>query len=216
MPTPMSQRVAKALEAKDVSEEAKRELGKLLLDSASRHAQAYSKRFTLMVTVGAAWTMLALGNIELVEIGGLKVLNLAVVDLIGLPIAAYCYYQSMLSATLLNLVEVARRSYFRIVWSELESNSLDELFVPADAVSEDSAIGNMEIDSRFIRSIADLWTGTFGMILYLGPLPFFYWAGNSILERNPINPALTWVAVATTALLALRGAILFLQGLRGE
>ena len=216
MPTPMSQRVAKALAATDVSADIKREFGGLLLDSANRHAQAYSKRFTLMITVGAAWTMLALGNVELVEVGGLKILNLAVVDLIGLPIAAYYYYQSMLSATLLNLVEVARRSYFKTVWSALESTSLDELLVPPDAVSEDSAIGNLEIDSRFIRSIADLWTSTFGMILYLGPLPFFYWAGHSILERNPINATLTWAAVATTALLAARGAILFLQGLRGE
>lgn len=216
MPTPMSQRMTTALAAADVPADAKQELGKLLIESANRHAQAHSKRFTLMISVGAAWTMLALGSVELVEVGGLKVLNLAVVDLIGLPITAYCYYQSMLSAALLNLLDVARRSYFKIVWSALEATSLDELFVPPDAVLEDSAIGNMEIDSRFIRSVADLWTGTFGLILYLGPLPFFYWACNSLLERNPINPALTWLAVATTALLALRGAILFLQGLRGE
>lgn len=216
MPTPISERVAKALESSDASADAKKEFGRLLLDSANRHAEAYSKRFTLMITVGGAWTMLALGSVELDEVGGLKILNLEVVDLIGLPITAYYYYQSMLSATLMNLVEVARRAYFKITWSALEAHSLDELFVPPDAVSEDSAIGNMEIDSRFIRSLADLWTGTFGMILYLGPLPFFYWACTSILERNPIAPALTWAAVATTALLGVRGAILFLQGLRGE
>ena len=216
MPTSMAQRVEKALAAGDASADLKKEFGRLLLESANRHAESYSKRFTLMITVGAAWTMLALGSVELVEVGGLKVLNLAVVDLIGLPIAAYYYYQSMLAATLLNLVEVARRAYFKKVWSALEANSLDELLVPPDALSEDNAIGNMEIDNRFIRSVADLWTGSFGMILYLGPLPFFYWACSSVLERHPISATLTWLAVATTALLAARGAILFLQGLRGE
>ena len=69
---------------------------------------------------------------------------------------------------------------------------------------------------RFFNSTLRSLKISASLILYLGPLPFFYWAGHSILERNPINATLTWAAVATTALLAARGAILFLQGLRGE
>jgi hypothetical protein len=167
-----------------------------------------------MVILAVAWSMISLGALELKEVSGLRVLNLSVVDLLGPPLVAFLYYQSMLSFCLLELVETARRAYYSAHWPELQAESLDELLVSSETLSDDNSIANLEVSSRVLRWVADLWVGLLSIAFTVGPLVFLYWASQQVLDREPLSATPAYFAVAVTAVFGIRGALVFVQRMR--